>query len=137
MIPVVVKSILIQAGFTINYKEEFLLIVQWIAALIAEICFIICVMLQQKMKRLLHDFSSFIESQDRIWQERTNPIRKSAYDSTSSEIMFDYIAFICKQNSFKILFGYVAVFICLQNALRFYSIFTIFGWGVLIDSSAA
>ena len=112
MIPVVVKSILIQAGFTINYKEEFLLIVQWIAALIAEICFIICVMLQQKMKRLLHDFSSFIESQDRIWQERTNPIRKSAYDSTSSEIMFDYIAFICKQNSFKILFGYVAVFIC-------------------------
>ena len=52
----------------------------------------------------------------------TNPIRKSAqwsaYDSTSPEIMFDYIAFICKQNSFKILFGYVSVFICKQNALR-------------------
>ena len=32
--------------------------------------------------------------------------------------MFDYIAFICKQNSFKILFGYVSVFICKQNALR-------------------
>ena len=48
MLPLVVKSILIQAGFTINYTEEFLLIVQWIAALIAEICFITCVMLPQK-----------------------------------------------------------------------------------------
>ena len=66
MIPLVVKSILIQAEFTISYTEEFLLIVQWIAALIAEICFITCVMLQQKIKQFLHDFSSFIESQDRI-----------------------------------------------------------------------
>ena len=66
MISLVVKSILIQAGFTINYTEEFLLIVQWIASLIAEICFITCVMLQQKIKQFLHDFSSFIESQDRI-----------------------------------------------------------------------
>ena len=67
MIPLVVKSILIQAGFTINYtKEFFLLIVQWIAALIAEMCFITCVMLQQKIKQFLHDFSSFIKSQDRI-----------------------------------------------------------------------
>ena len=40
MIPLVVKSILIQAGFTINYTEEFLLFVQWIAALIAEMCFV-------------------------------------------------------------------------------------------------
>ena len=39
MIPLVVKSILIQVGFTINYTEEFLLIVQWIATWIAEICF--------------------------------------------------------------------------------------------------
>ena len=66
MIPLVVNSILIKAGFTINYTEEFLLIVQWIAALIAEMCFISCVMLQQKIKQFLHDFSSFIESQDRI-----------------------------------------------------------------------
>ena len=66
MIPLVVKSIRIQVGFTINHTEEFLLIVQWIAALIAEICFITCVMLQQKIKQFLHDFSSFIESQDRI-----------------------------------------------------------------------
>ena len=66
MIPLVVKSILIQAGFTINYTEEFLLIVPWIAALIAEICFITCAILQQKIKQCLHDFSSFIESQDRI-----------------------------------------------------------------------
>ena len=49
MIPLVVKSILIQARFTINYTEEFLVVVQWIAALIAEICFITCVMLQQKL----------------------------------------------------------------------------------------
>ena len=40
MIPLVVISILIKAGFIVNYTEEFLLIVQWIAALIAEICFI-------------------------------------------------------------------------------------------------
>ena len=53
MIPLAVKSILIQAGFTINYKEEFLLIVQWIAALVAEICFITYVMLQQKIKQFL------------------------------------------------------------------------------------
>ena len=68
MIPLVLNSILIKAGFTISYRytEEFLLIVQWIAALIAEICFIACVMLQQKMKQFLHDFSSFIESPDRI-----------------------------------------------------------------------
>ena len=66
MIPPEVKSILIQAGFIINCTEEFLLIVQWIAALIAEICFITCVMLQQKIKQFLHDFSLFIESQDRI-----------------------------------------------------------------------
>ena len=45
--------------------RRILLIVQWIAALIAEICFITCVMLQQKIKQFLHDFSSFIESQDR------------------------------------------------------------------------
>ena len=121
MIPLVVNSILIKAGFTFNYTEEFLLIVRWIAALIAEICFISCVMLQQKIKQLLHDFSSFIESQ-RIQQEITNPIRKSAYDRTNPEIMFDYIAFICKQNSFKILFGYVSVFICKRNALRFHSV---------------
>ena len=62
MIPLVVKSILIQAGFTIIYTEELLLIVQWIA----EICFITCVMLQQKIKQFLHDFSSFIESQDTV-----------------------------------------------------------------------
>ena len=68
MISLVVNSSLIKAGFTINYRytEEFLLIVQWIAALIAEICFITCVMLQQKINQCLHDFSSFIESQDRI-----------------------------------------------------------------------
>ena len=66
MIPLVVKSIQIQAEFTINYIEEFLLIVQWIAALIAKICFIRCVMLQQKIKQFSHDFSSFIESQERI-----------------------------------------------------------------------
>ena len=66
IIPLVVNSIIIKAGFTIYYTEEFLLIVQWIAALIAEICFITCVMLQQKIKQFLHDFSSFIESQDRI-----------------------------------------------------------------------
>ena len=67
MISLVVNSILVKAGFTINYTEEFLLIVQWIAALIAEICFITCVMLQQKIKQFLLDFmSSFIESQDRI-----------------------------------------------------------------------
>ena len=66
MIPLIVKSILIRAGFTINYTEEVLLIVQWIAALIAEVCFFTCVMLQQKIKQFLHDFSSFIVSQDRI-----------------------------------------------------------------------
>ena len=66
MIPLVVNSILITGRLTINYTEEFLLFVQWIAALIAEICFITCVMLQQKIKQFLHDFSSFIESQDRI-----------------------------------------------------------------------
>ena len=65
MIPLIVKSILIRAGFTINYTEV-LLIVQWIAALIAEICFFTCTMLQQKIKQFLHDFSSFIVSQDRI-----------------------------------------------------------------------
>ena len=42
MIPLVVKSILVQAGFTINYTEEFLLIVQWIAALIAEMFYYMC-----------------------------------------------------------------------------------------------
>ena len=66
MTPLVVNSILIKAGFNLNYTEEFFLIVQWISALIAEICFITCVMLQQKIKQFLHDFSSFIESQDRI-----------------------------------------------------------------------
>ena len=66
IIPLVVNSILIKAGFTIDYAEEFLLIVQWIAALISAICFITCVMLRQKIKQFLHDFSSFIESQDRI-----------------------------------------------------------------------
>ena len=62
MITLVVNSILIKARFTINYTEEFLLIVQWIAALIAEICFITCVILQQTKEQFLHDFSSFIES---------------------------------------------------------------------------
>ena len=66
MISLAVNSILISAGFTFNYTEEFLLIVQWIAALIAEICFITCVMLLQKIRQFLHDFSSFISSQDRI-----------------------------------------------------------------------
>ena len=66
MIPLVVKSVLIQAEFTISYTEEFLLIVHWITALIAEICFITCVLLQQKIKQFLHDFSLFIESQGRI-----------------------------------------------------------------------
>ena len=65
-ISLVVDSILNNAGFTINYTEEFLLIFQWIAALIAQICFITCVMLHQKIKQFLHDFSSFIENQDRI-----------------------------------------------------------------------
>ena len=99
MISLVVNSILIKAGFTIDYTEEFLIIVQWNAALIAEICFVTCVMLQQKKKQFLNDFSSFIESQDRIYQKMKNLFGKSAYDRTNPEKMFDYVAFICKQNS--------------------------------------
>ena len=57
---------LIKAGFIINYTKEFLLIVHWNAALIAEICFNACVTLQQRIKQFLPDFSSFIESQVRI-----------------------------------------------------------------------
>ena len=119
MIPLVVKSILIQARFTINYTEEFLVVVQWIAALIAEICFITCVMLQQKLSNfcmiLAHSSKVKIEFSKR-WQNLLESQPMTVW--VLKYVMFDYIAFICKQNSFKILFNYVSVFICKGNALR-------------------
>ena len=66
IIPLEVNSIIINAGITINYTEEFLLIVQWIAALIAEYVSLHALCFSKKIKQFFHDFSSFIESQDRI-----------------------------------------------------------------------
>ena len=47
------------APATLRKKRAMKKEVQWIAAMIAEICFITYVMLHQKIKQFLHDFSSF------------------------------------------------------------------------------